>query len=221
MQEKLQLHLQEKQYRDMLVQYHFGEHDLEQLRQIGSLIEQAAEPMMYYGLFTRGVEDDEASDDTSSVDRTAVIVTLGSGVDELQNRYTQRERLTESYMTECIGMEFLRAAYEQAAERIHAYTGRWISDFEFVGDKIPFTYMEEAFRLLEPQEVSYNQAYMLTPKKTAVFLTNLCDERKDSYCHICEDCTYLVCPNRVKDSGNAALGKNLTYGYQKIFGDKG
>ena len=209
MQEKLQLHLQEKQYSDMLVQYHFGEYDLEQLQQIGSLVEEVMEPVMYYGVFTWRADERTASDDISPIDRMAVIVTLGSGVDELQNRYTQRERLTESYMTECIGMELLRTAYEQAAERIHACTGRWMSDFEFVGDKIPFTHMEEIFRILKPQEVNYNQAYMLTPKKTVVFLTDLCAERKDSYCHVCAGCTNLLCPNR-----------NLNYGYQKIFGRK-
>lgn len=207
MQEKLQLHLREKQYRDMLVQYHFGEHDLEQLRQIGNLVEEAMEPVMYYEMFMQKADERAASADISSIDRMAVIVTLGSRVDELQNRYTQRERLTESYMTECIGMELLRAAYEQAAERIHASTGRWMSDFEFVGDKIPFNYMKEIFKLLEPQEVNYNQAYMLTPKKTVVFLTDLCTERKDSYCHVCAECKNLLCPNR-----------NLAYGYQKIFG---
>lgn len=196
MQEKLQLYLQEKQYRDMLVQYHFWEHDLKQLRQIGSLVEEAAEPVLYYGLFTRREEEYAAGDGISTVDRMAVIVTLGEGVDELQNQYTQQERLTESYMTECVGMELLRTAYEQAAERIHAYTGRWMSDFEFIGDRIPFTYMEEMFKLLKPQEVNYNQAYMLTPKKTVVFLTDLCAERKDSYCHICDACSCLTCPDR-------------------------
>lgn len=59
MQEQLQLCLQEKQYRNMLVRYHFGENNLEQLRQIGSLVEEAMRPMMYYGLFTWRAEDDE------------------------------------------------------------------------------------------------------------------------------------------------------------------
>lgn len=126
----------------------------------------------------------------------SVIVTLGDGVDELQNQYMRKERVSESYMMECIGMEFLRAAYEQTAEHIHAYTGRWMSDFEFIGDKIPFTYMEEIFRLLKLQEVKYNQAYMLTLKKTVVFITDLCTERKGSCCHVCAECSYLECSNR-------------------------
>lgn len=195
----------------MLVRYHFGEHDLEQLRQIGNLVEEAMEPVMHYEVFTRKADERVAGDDISSIDCMAVIVTLGGGVDELQNRYMQKERMSESYMMECIGMELLRAAYDQTAEHIHAYTGRWMSDYEFVGDKIPFTYMEEIFGLLRPQEVNYNQAYMLTPKKTVVFLTNLCDERKDSYCHVCAECMNLACPNRTME-------KNLTYGYQRIFG---
>lgn len=240
MQETLQLHLQDKQYRDILARYHFEEHDLERLSQVGSLVKEAAAPTMYHGTFVQEAANDGRRNGGLPSERLAVIVTLGGGVDELQNRYTQKERLTEGYMVECISMELLRIAYEQAADRIHAHTGKWMSGFEFVGDAIPFTYMKEIFRLLDPQEVSYNQAYMLTPKKTVVFLTDLCEERKDSYCHICANCTYLACPNRMIGNGHnpeelwggrstvesdvevhgARIKQNLTYGYQRIFGER-
>lgn len=238
MRELLQLHLHDKQYKDMLARYHFGEHNLEQLRQIGNLVEEAAEPVMYYEVFVQDEAKGNGSGGESTSERLAVIVTLGGDVDELQERYVQRERLTESYMIECIGMELLKAAYEQAAERIYAHTGKWMSGFEFVGERVPLDNIEVIFRRLAPQEVSYNRAYMLTPKKSVVFLTDLCDERKDSYCHVCADCTYLTCPNRrgadtvpklndnhktmESDSGHGAETKqNLTYGYQRIFGEKG
>lgn len=231
MREKLQLYLQEKQYKDILARYHFEEHDLELLKQVGGLVEKKISPTVYYEVFVQDEENGEVCSGKLSSERLAVIVTLGIEMDELQNRYMHKERLSESYMAECVGMELLRAAYEQAAERIHAHTGKWISDFQFVGDKIPFSRMEEIFRLLAPQEVSYNQAYMLTPKKTVVFLTALCEERKNSYCHVCADCGYMACPSRVTDGEHntaelgdmqriAELNRNLTYGYQKIFGKK-
>ena len=240
MKERLSLHLQDKQYRDMLSKYHFAESDLGQLRQVGALVEEAAEPVMYYGMFGQGKEVGEEQYDTLGKECLAVIVTLGGGVDELQSRYTRRERLTESYMIECIGMELLRVAYEQAAERIHAHTGKWISKFDFVGDKVPFDCMEEIFKRLSPEEISYNQAYMLTPKKTVVFLTDLCEERKESYCHVCADCSHAACPDRVTgveyDTEELRTGcdiveadaefhdigtkRNFTYGYQQIFGSR-
>lgn len=240
MRERLSLHLQDRQYRDMAARYHFAEHDLEQLKKVGALAKEAAEPVMYYGVFMQGAEVGEEQHDALGKERMAVIVTLGIGVDELQNRYIRRERLTESYMIECIGMELLRAAYEQAAERIHAHTGKWISDFEFVGDKVPFDCMEVIFKRLSPKGISYNQAYMLTPKKTVVFLTDLCEERRESYCRICADCSHTECPDRMADNGHnpeelwtgrssvesdvevhgEGTNQNLTYGYQRIFGKR-
>ncbi len=187
MRESLQVDMREEQYREMLERYHFALRDLARLRQVGALVLRAAEPRLYWERLTA---------EESPREEIAVIVTLGAGVDELQNRCQQRERLTETYMAECVGMELLRAAYEQTAERIHESTGKWLSDFAFVGEKVPFTRMEEIFRLLAPDGVSYNQAYMLTPKKTAVFLTELCGERKDNYCQICAGCTNLSCRNR-------------------------
>ena len=210
MRELLQVHLQDRQYRAMLTRYHFVEHDLEQLKQIGGLVESEASPAIYYDVIGENVAVAGVRDSAVKTERVAVIVTLGSGVDELQDRYMLRERLTEGYMVECVSMELLRLAYEQAAEHIHERLGGWMSGFQFVGDQIPFEHMEEIFGYLAPQEVNYNEAYMLRPKKTVVFLTNLCDERAGSYCHICEDCTNLTCQNR-----------NLTYGFQRIFGERG
>ena len=189
MRERLQIQLADAQYREICMRYHFREEDLDTVRRIGSLTEQSAEPVFYYDIFG---ECGEAGD------TAAVIVTLGNGVDMLQDGYTERERLTDAYMVECIGMELLKEAYGQAAERIHVHTGRWISGFSFVGDAVPFPYMERIFDRLAPDAVSFNQAYMLTPKKTVVFLTELCTERRNSYCHVCADCSYLACPCRTE-----------------------
>ena len=187
MRERLQIGMRDEQYREMLARYHFETRDLGRFRQVGALVQEAAKPCLYWERLTPEKERGE---------EIAVIVTLGAEVDELQNRYQQEERLSESYMAECVGMELLRVAYEQAAERIRAHTGKWPAAFAFVGEKEPFARMEEIFRLLAPDGVSYNQAYMITPKKTAVFLTALRAERKDSYCHICADCTNFACRNR-------------------------
>lgn len=189
MREILQVHLSDWQYQNILAHYHFQDEALGALQQIGGLTERAAEPVLYY---------DDFPEQTGVSHRLAVIVTLGNGVDMLQDRYSESGKLSESYMVECIGMELLKEAYGQAAERIHAHTGRWISGFSFVGDAVPFPYMERIFDRLAPDAVSFNQAYMLTPKKTVVFLTELCTERKNSYCHVCADCGYLACPCRTE-----------------------
>ncbi len=165
----------------------------------------------------------------------AVIVSLGDKVDVLQNEYIDKERLTEGYMIECISMELLKTAYELTAQKIWEKYGLWMSGFVFLGERYPLELTENVFRLLAPENISYNQAYMLTPKKTVVFMAALHKERKASYCHICDTCSNLQCPNRQSTGKTKELEKgkasgelsvetrqnrvsNLNYGYQKIFG---
>lgn len=177
------------------------------------------------------VSEDQVKEGT----QLAVIVSLGAKVDTLQNEYIRKERLTEGYMIECIGMELLKMAYELTAEKIWERFGLWIGAFGFLGDRHPLELTEDVFHLLVPEGISYNQAYMLTPKKTVVFMTTLQQERKGGYCHICDACSHLQCPNRQSveetketekrteqgigfDKAKQNQSANLNYGYQRIFG---
>lgn len=141
----------------------------------------------------------------------AVAVSLGENIDILQNEYISRECLTEAYMIECIGMELLKNAYELAAEKIRDQYGLWTGGFEFLGERYPLEMTGAVLGLLAPDAITYNAAYMLMPKKTVVFMTALQEERRNGYCHVCDTCSNLRCPNRI----NAV---HLNYGYQRIFG---
>lgn len=189
MGEKLQLHLEKEQYTELAARYHFADTDLELLMRIGALAEQAAQPVMYFGRIEQEARMKPGK-------RLAVIVSLGGGIDALQDSYMQQERLTESYMIECITMELLRTAYEKAAKRIHEITGMWLSSPEFVGDRTPLSDIKEIWQLLRPVEISYNQAYMMNPKKTVVYYVNQCADRQEHYCSICADCGNLSCAGR-------------------------
>lgn len=219
MKEILQIRLQEEHYKAMLAQYHFRLMDLEQLKCLGEILLRTIDPVMYYipcritdtgdnAAGTQILRTDQVKEGT----QLAVIVSLGAKVDALQNEYVRKERLTEGYMIECIGMELLKMAYELTAEKLWKQFGLWMGAFSFLGDRYPLEMTEDVFRLIAPEEISYNQAYMLTPKKTVVFMTTLQQERKDGYCHICDACSNLQCPNRQNQS------VNLNYGYQRIFG---
>lgn len=198
MREPLKLCLAEDVYRHIVARYHFRETDEKQLCGLAEELIRVAAPALYCA--PCGLEKES---------RLAVLVTLGAGVDDLQDSYLTRERLTEGYMIECIAMELLQNAYEQAAEKIYSRYGRWISGFDFVGEAVPIEQMEELLRLLEPEEISCNQAYMLSPKKSAAFYTTLTDKRQSACCDVCESCGNISCAYRKR---------NLTYGYQRIFG---
>ncbi len=198
MRETLEPYMEAGAYAQMLSRYHFRQSDEEKLRMLTDLLLREAEPALYYAPYR--------PEDSS---RLAVLVTLGAGVDELQRRYTEEGRLSESYMIECIAMELLGSAYEQSAERIHDHYGLWIGGFAFLGDQEPIEEMEELFRVLKPRDIFYNQAYMLTPKKTVAFYTTLTKKRQEAYCNQCESCRNTKCAHR---------RAHLTYGYQQIFG---
>lgn len=200
MREKLNLYMEEKSLAQILSRYHFRKSDEAQIRGLTECLMQTAEPALYYAPCTQ--ED---------VRRLAVLVTLGAGVDEMQSAFTQKGQLSESYMIECIAMELLGNAYEQSAEKIYSHYGLWIGEFAFLGDRVPIEETEALFRILQPREISYNQAYMFTPRKTVAFYTELTQKRQESYCNQCETCRNTKCANR-----NACL----TYGYRQIFGGR-
>lgn len=225
MREIFQIRLQEEQYRRMVKRYHFREADSDLLVCMGDTLQQIAEPVMYYELCSivdsagrltgiRMADVEESSKPVGCKEgmQLAVLVSLGNKVDALQNEYVRRERLTEGYMIECIGMELLQTAYEKVAEIIRQKYGLWMSGIEFLGDRYPLEWTKDLFHVLQPEGITYNQAYMMTPKKTVAFLTALRQERKESYCHVCESCSNLQCPNRQK------LTSHMNYGYQRIFG---
>lgn len=205
MRETFQIRLQEEQYRVMLERYHFRQTDADRLRCLGAILERLAEPVMYFAPCSDAAEWKEGT-------QLAVLVSLGEKVDALQNEYVAKDQLTEGYMIECIGMELLQTAYAKSAEILWKQSGLWMGGFEFLGDKYPLEWTEDIFNLLQPEDIAYNKAYMMTPKKTVVFLTTLHRERRQSYCHVCESCSNLQCPNRQKQASH------MNYGYQRIFG---
>lgn len=200
MREKLEPYIEEGAYAQILSRYHFEERDAGQLRALADRLLSVAEPLLYYAPYS----PEEQS-------RLAVLVTLGAGVDELQDICTEEGKLGESYMVECIAMELLGNAYEQSAEKIYSRYGLWIGRFDFLGSTAPIEEMETLFHILAPQEISYNLAYMLTPKKTVAFYTTLTKKRQASYCNQCDACRNTRCAHR--------RGR-LTYGYQQIFGKR-
>lgn len=122
-----------------------------------------------------------------------VIVTLGGGPDRLQESYTAEGMLTESYMAECICMELLRKACGELNEKIGKKYGLLVEKMLFPGSELPLEAMEGIFSQIRQTTVSYNPCYMLSPKKSVVYLAQLgnraCGE-------LCDSCGNKDCPNR-------------------------
>ncbi|MDD3368910.1 MAG: hypothetical protein PHP50_08520 [Lachnospiraceae bacterium] len=123
-----------------------------------------------------------------------VTVTLGDGLDELQELYLEREEVGDAYILECLGMSILQRAYEELQPFLHDALNLWMGPFCFIDqpDRI-----KEILEQLGDCTISLTDAGMLLPKKSVVFTAPLEKERKDSSCHICDQCTLFSCPNRV------------------------
>lgn len=209
--EKITIDINTINYQMLIKQYHFDAENVDILTRIGKQVYGSSVPILWYGFLHKS---DVMRENTSPDDiLLCAIVTLGKGVDDLQAQYNDREQLSSSYMVECISMELLRAAYEQIGEIIYRKHGHWLADMSFLGEKYPLTLMDHLFPLLNPTDVSYNKAYMLLPKKTVVFISELQETRNGSICRTCDSCSNLTCANRLKRESAV----NLTYGYQRIF----
>ena len=156
-----------------------------------------------------------------------VAMTLGAGVDALQDRYLRKGLLTESYMIEVLSSEILLHGYEAYNRRVADHTGYHVRRFYFLNeppqdtgetqtadapDLEPAQNAGEEKTMDEPNltlhdlpeilralqlPISCNEAYCMTPRKSVAFYAALDRETEANCPGICMDCTSADCPNRL------------------------
>lgn len=131
------------------------------------------------------------------------IVTLGPYVDELEELYERAGAMSEAYSLECIAMELLQRSYEALSDAIRKEYGKGIAGYEFFGEKRSFEEMAEVLRVSGQQTVRCNQAGMLQPKKSVIFVARLAEDKACRVQNICAECSNLFCRSRQrrKESG--------------------
>lgn len=156
------------------------------------------------------------------------VVTLGPGIDRLQEQCGENGDVSDAYMLECLGSVLLQKAYDIVDKLIHRSTGLFVQRYIFPGDgELPLSengrilrYIREADdargagrssdsviagkntgekRAADVPAVSCNGSYVLMPQKSVVFLSVLGEDRKDR--HLCDACPSVTCPNRKPGSG--------------------
>lgn len=142
-----------------------------------------------------------------------VVMTLGKGIDALQESCDKKGRLSESYVIEILSGEILMQAYEAynlwMAENMSYYVVRYY----FLGsdEAYPMELLPELLKELSCP-VSYNEGYCMIPKKSAAFYALLTKEKAVRCQGICTACERKDCPGRTKES------RPLPYGYARILG---
>lgn len=125
-------------------------------------------------------------------------VTLGSGVDDMQALYGGAEAVMDDYILECLGSALLEKAYEELAGVLRRETGLFLNRYLFPGSQTELWQIAEIVGRLssggERIPVSYSAEFVLTPKKSVVFIGIL--EARKADCGICADCRKTDCENR-------------------------
>ena len=156
-----------------------------------------------------------------------VAMTLGSGIDGLQEKYHQKGMLSESYMLEVLAWELLIQAYRAYNRYVGEHTKWHVARYHFPGSEEEFP-LTKLSRILQgfSEKISCNNAFCLLPKKSVVFVAELTQNQKIQCESICAGCSNNHCPNRMEDASKVGqtIAKTtdlpLTYGYSRIFGKK-
>ena len=118
--------------------YHFSTEEKEALQQVYEKVRIYMAPYAIYRINTRmrGVPllDAEQS--------ALVAMTLGEGVDRLQEYYEREHALSESYMVECVANELLLQMYADFNQSYPKFHRRYVKRYVFVGEEIPLDGMQ-------------------------------------------------------------------------------
>lgn len=144
---------------------------------------------------------------------TAVVMTLGKGVDMLQEKYVSSGYLTEGYMIDALAGEILLRAYRAYNDWVAEHTSYHVARYYFLGSEkaYPMELLPELLKELDVP-VACNEGYCMMPKESVAFYALLTKEEGMRCRGICMDCRREDCPNRVSKK------RPMTYGYARIFG---
>ena len=190
----LNVSLDEACFSDFIRRYHFDEKDKQNILRLYRQVMPRVHAAFHYVLVKQPEQGDGAdiTDDISA----DVVVTLGQAFDDLQESFLQKGNIHNAYILDCIGLEILWAAYDRVDEKLFELTGLHAGEYRFPGDcSMPLSKVPGMMRLLGQKQVTYNEAYALTPKKSVVFEVPLFREKKKKNAR-CANCCNEKCEMR-------------------------
>ena len=154
-----------------------------------------------------------------------VVMSLGAGIDSLQDHYSSQGMLSRSYMLEVLASELLLQGYGAYNRYVEKNTDRHVARYHFLGseDSFPLSMLPRLLDITDGRIIC-NEAYCMLPKKSVAFVAELTQDEKVRCEGVCVGCNRRQCPNRIagnhSDQGIIARMADLplTYGYGRIFG---
>ncbi len=169
-----------------------------------------------------GAEEEGAQSALSSSTYEKAAMSLGHGVDLLQESYSEKGLLLQSYIVEALAGELLMRGYDAYNRYIAAHTDRHVARYHFPGSEeaLPLKMLSELLKDLT-REITCNAAFCMIPKKSVVFISELTQDESVRCQGLCVGCGNAACPNRVEENPlirRRVADMPLTYGYSRIFG---
>lgn len=157
--------------------------------------------------------------------RERVVMSLGPGLDVLQERYSEQGRLSKSYMLEVLAGELLMQGYGAYNRYVAETTDRHVARYHFPGSEEAYP-LEMLPGLLAglTEQVTCNETFCILPKKSVVFVAELTQDEKVRCEGVCVGCNNVHCANRVADDFRTKqrlarmADVPLSYGYSRILG---
>ncbi len=205
--------------KEVIYRYHYMESDEPELYAVASAMQDVIRNEAAFDCTPR--PDKRSGDDTwlwqgmqpAKDQLPFVVMTLGAGVDTLQDFYIAEGKLTESFMVEALAGELLMKAYSSFNKWLAENTKYYVANYIFLGSEKGYP-LEDLPKYLEGSSLSIlcNECYYMIPKKSVAFFIRLTKDAGVRCPGICESCKRKDCPNKTKAE------RLLPYGYAKILG---
>ena len=193
----LKVSLDEACMSDFSRRYHFKEQDKSEIEKLYIKASPRVHAQFHYCLLNNKGEALE-KENTKAAKQALVVVTLGQAFDVLQDSFLSgtEENIHKAYILDCIGLELLARAYGEVDKKLHELTGMYAGHYIFAGeDKLPMSEVPRLMGLLGQKLVTYNEAYVLVPKKSVLFTAPLLKEPVHKL-GLCNMCGFLDCAMR-------------------------
>ncbi|MDE5872844.1 MAG: hypothetical protein K2H07_02915 [Lachnospiraceae bacterium] len=125
----------ERFIKEIINKYHF---EPEAENDIISVYEKMQSCMKPYAVY-RMNQRDTGIKDIDSKQSAIVAMTLGKGIDSLEEQLTDAGKLDEAYILECIAAELLLTMYGDFNKEYAKFHRRYVERYVFIGEEIPAT----------------------------------------------------------------------------------
>ncbi len=186
--EAINVSLDEGSVASFIRRYHFNEDDKSEILKIYRQISPRVHAEFHYVL-----EDDMDGK------KAIVVMTLGKAFDSYQESIIRSGDIQKAYVIECIGTELMSLAYNEIDQKLYADTGLYAGNYVFAGsDELPLKEIPTLMKKLGQTQITYNDAYVLIPKKSVVFTALLHEKRQNRHLD-CSKCNSKNCAMRVEE----------------------